>query len=179
MPSVDTVTSFGVAKASRFGLLQHPITLTSQMATSATDRKAMGRILRVWSKLLTQRFRYQREAAFNNRGGYSLSLAVVRASSAMKGSVNGARDASLQRCATISFCRAAAANWSSQIENQFHQSTYLDLCSSRVMNRSPLQSSIALLSARRLALPIASSSSTQISASYPSKLPFGQTAYAR
>jgi hypothetical protein len=52
MPLVDTVISFGVAKASRFGLLQHPIPLTSQMATSATDRKATGRILRVWSKLL-------------------------------------------------------------------------------------------------------------------------------
>jgi hypothetical protein len=46
MPLVDTVISFGVAKASRFGLLQHPIPLTSQMATSATDRKATGRILR-------------------------------------------------------------------------------------------------------------------------------------
>jgi hypothetical protein len=46
MPLVDTVISFGVAKASRFGLLQHPITLISQMATSATDRKATGRILR-------------------------------------------------------------------------------------------------------------------------------------
>jgi hypothetical protein len=46
MPLVDTVISFGVAKASRFGLLQHPITLTSQMATSAPDRKATGRILR-------------------------------------------------------------------------------------------------------------------------------------
>jgi hypothetical protein len=46
MPLVDTVTSFGVAKALRFGLLQHPITLTDQMATSATERKATGRILR-------------------------------------------------------------------------------------------------------------------------------------
>ena len=46
MPLVDTVISFGVAKASRFGPLQHPITLPSQMATSATDRKATGRILR-------------------------------------------------------------------------------------------------------------------------------------
>jgi hypothetical protein len=73
MPSVDIVTSFGVAKAWRFGLLQHPITLTSQMATSATDRKALGRILRVWSKLLTQRFRYPRAAAFNNPGRCSLA----------------------------------------------------------------------------------------------------------
>jgi hypothetical protein len=46
MPLVDTVISFGVAKALRFGPLQHPITLTSQMATSAADRKATGRILR-------------------------------------------------------------------------------------------------------------------------------------
>jgi hypothetical protein len=45
MPLVDTLISFGVAKA-RFGLLQHPITLTIQMATSATDRKVTGRILR-------------------------------------------------------------------------------------------------------------------------------------
>src|ERR1700730_14038014 len=45
-PLVDTVIGFGVAKASRFGLLQHPITLTSQMATSATDRKVTDRILR-------------------------------------------------------------------------------------------------------------------------------------
>jgi hypothetical protein len=57
MPSVDTVTSFGVAKALRFGLLQHPITLTSQVVTFATDRKATGGILRVWSKLLRPCFR--------------------------------------------------------------------------------------------------------------------------
>jgi hypothetical protein len=54
MPSIDTVISFGVAKASRFGLLQHPITLTSQMATLATDRKAAGRDIAMWSKLLRQ-----------------------------------------------------------------------------------------------------------------------------
>jgi hypothetical protein len=42
MPLVDTVIKFWRGKASRFGLLQHPITLTSQMATSATDRKATG-----------------------------------------------------------------------------------------------------------------------------------------
>jgi hypothetical protein len=55
-----------VAKASRFGLLQHPITLTSQMATSATDRKATERDIAVWSKLLTRE-----RLLFNNRDSYS------------------------------------------------------------------------------------------------------------
>jgi hypothetical protein len=55
MPLVDTVISFGVAKASRFGLLQHPITLPSQMATSATDRKVTADIA-AWSKLLSRCF---------------------------------------------------------------------------------------------------------------------------
>jgi hypothetical protein len=67
MPLVDTVIS--VAKASRFGLLQHPITLISQMATSATDRKATGaditgalKIAQTGERLL-----------FNNRDRYSLT----------------------------------------------------------------------------------------------------------
>jgi hypothetical protein len=59
-----------VANASRSGLLRHPITLTIQMAISAPDRKATGRDIAVWSKLLTQRFHYPREAAFNNRNRY-------------------------------------------------------------------------------------------------------------
>jgi hypothetical protein len=66
MPLVDTVISFGVAKASRFGLLQHPITLISQMATSAMDRKATRRDIAVWSKLLTRE-----RLLFNNRDRYS------------------------------------------------------------------------------------------------------------
>jgi hypothetical protein len=69
MPLVDTVISFGVAKASRFGLLQHPITLTTQMATSAPDRKATARYCGV-IKIAHTRFRYPREAAFNNRDRY-------------------------------------------------------------------------------------------------------------
>jgi hypothetical protein len=52
VPLVDTVIKFWVAKAPRFRLLQHPITLTSQMATSATNRKATGADIAVWSKLL-------------------------------------------------------------------------------------------------------------------------------
>jgi hypothetical protein len=71
MSLVDTGISLGVAKASRFGLLQHPMTPTSQMATSAGDNKATERDIAMWSKLLTPRFRRPREAAFNNRDRYS------------------------------------------------------------------------------------------------------------
>ena len=59
-----------------------------------------------------------------------------------------------------------------------HYVITFDLCSSRVMKRSPLQSSMALLSASRLALPIASSSSAHVNDPYPSKLP-SDNAYAR
>jgi hypothetical protein len=111
MPLVDTVISFGVAKASRFGLLQHPITLTSQMATSATDRKAAGVDIAVWSKLLRRcsamchpgsswnAEERRPPAAFQQPRQIFFSLAVVRASSAMNGSVNGGRDASLETAA--------------------------------------------------------------------------------
>jgi hypothetical protein len=71
MPLVDSVVSFGLAKASRFGLLQHPITLTNQMATSAPDRKATGRDIAVWSKLLRWRFVTRERLLFNNRDRYS------------------------------------------------------------------------------------------------------------
>jgi hypothetical protein len=73
MPSVDTVKSFGVAKASRFGLLQHPITLASQMATSAADRKVTGRNIAVWSKFLRPRLRSPRHAAMVFEGWSALA----------------------------------------------------------------------------------------------------------
>jgi hypothetical protein len=43
--------------------LQHPITLTSQMATSAGDSKATERDIAVWSKFLRPRLRSPRHAA--------------------------------------------------------------------------------------------------------------------
>jgi hypothetical protein len=69
MPLVDTGINLGVAKASRFGLLQHPIMLTSQMATSAVDSKATERILRCGK--IARGVRTPREAAFNNPDRYS------------------------------------------------------------------------------------------------------------
>jgi hypothetical protein len=71
------------------------------------------------------------------------------------------------------------AHFGSKIASLFRMITLLRLCSSLVMKRSPLQSSIALLSASRLAFPIASLSSAQVRDSYPSKLPSNLTAYAR
>jgi hypothetical protein len=105
MPLVDMVIRFGVAKASRFGLLQHPITLTSQMATSAPYRKMTGR---VWSKLLS--VFVTRESAFQQPRQIFFSLAVIRASSAVIGSVNGGRDASLSMDAGFAVLGGDAAS---------------------------------------------------------------------
>jgi hypothetical protein len=73
MPLVDTGISLGVAKASRFVLLQHPITLTSQMATSAGDSKATERDIAVWSKFLRPRLRSPRHAAMVFEGWSALA----------------------------------------------------------------------------------------------------------
>jgi hypothetical protein len=90
MALVDTVIRFGVTKALRFGQLQHPITLTSQMATSAMDRKATGGILRCGQNCSHSVFVACDRAALQHPRQIFFNWAVVRTSSAINDLTFGA-----------------------------------------------------------------------------------------
>jgi hypothetical protein len=99
MPLVDTVLSFGVAKASRFGLLQLSDYANQSDGYFSKGSQGDGPDIAVWSKLLSCVFVARERAALQHPRQIFFNLAVVRASSAMNGSLNAGRDASLSTAA--------------------------------------------------------------------------------
>jgi hypothetical protein len=71
MPLVDTVIKFWRGEGVAFRAVAASDYATQSNGYVSNGSQGEGADIAMWSKLLRQRFRYPRDAAFNNRDRYS------------------------------------------------------------------------------------------------------------